>query len=451
MPENINKFHKQMTSNRDIFKITYPICLTLVAQNIINVTNTAFLGRVGEVELGASAIGGVFYLAIYMVGFGFSQGAQILIGRRNGEKNYAQIGPIFNNGLIFNLLISIVIFALCINGVPHIMKLLVSSNHIYKASIAYLNWRIYGFLFAFVSVIFRGLYVGITQTRILTTSAILMAITNIVFDYLLIFGNFGFPKLGIEGAGISSVIAEVVTLIYLIWHTIYRTDRKLYGLFEFKKVEFKTIIQILNLSIFIMFQYFISISTWFMFFIFIERMGERALAVTNIGRSLYILLMIPGAALSTTVNTLVSNLIGAGRKEEVLPFIRRIMGIVILIILPILAFTFAFPELFARIYTNDEGLIAACVPVMRVVAIANLFCAASSIVFNGVSGTGNTRTAFAIEFLTLFFYLSYVYYTAIINPHPVQIVWMSEFVYWIIIGGLGYWYLLKGNWRKKEI
>jgi len=258
-----------LTSNKNILKVTYPIFLTLLAQNIINVTNTAFLGRVGEVELGASAIGGVFYFAIYMIGFGFSQGAQILIGRRNGEKNYKKIGPIFNNSLIFNFLIGVVIFGLSIKGVPYIMKLLVSSEHVYKASIEYMDWRIYGFLFSFVSVIFRGLYVGITQTRILTTSAILMAITNIIFDYTLIFGHFGFPAMGIAGAGISSVIAEVVTLIYLIWHTFYRTDRKKYGLFEFNKIEMKILLNILNLSIFIMFQYFISISTWFMFFIFI--------------------------------------------------------------------------------------------------------------------------------------------------------------------------------------
>jgi len=440
-----------LTSNKNIFKITYPIFLTLLAQNIINVTNTAFLGRVGEVELGASAIGGVFYFAIYMIGFGFSQGAQILIGRRNGEKNYAQIGPIFNNSLLFNFLLSVIIFGFSVKGVPHIMKLLVSSEHVYNASIAYLDWRIYGFFFSFINVIFRGLYVGITQTRILTTSAVLMAITNIIFDYTLIFGHFGFPQLGIEGAGISSVIAEVVTLMYLVLHTIFRTNMKLYGLLEFKKVELKTILTILNLSIFIMFQYFISISTWFMFFIFIERMGEQPLAVSNIGRSLYILLMIPGSALSTSVNTLVSNLIGAGRKEEVIPFIKRVIRIVLLMVVPLLLLTFAFPQLFARIYTDDAGLILACIPVMRVVSVAMIFCAVGNIIFNGVSGTGNTRTAFAIEFLTLFFYLSYVYYTAIIHPSTVAVVWMSEFIYWTIIGTPGYWYLLKGNWRKKEI
>jgi multidrug resistance protein, MATE family len=440
-----------MTSNKNIFNVTYPILLTLVAQNLINVTNTAFLGRVGEVELGASAIGGVFYFAIFMVGFGFSQGAQILIGRRNGEGNFSQIGSIFNNALIFNLLLSILIFAISVKGVPMVMKYAVSSPQVYDATIAYLDWRIYGYFFAFVNAIFRSFYVGITQTRILTTSAILMAITNILFDYILIFGHFGFPELGIEGAGISSVIAEVVTLIYVILYTVFRADMKLYGLFQLRKVELKIVLQILELSIFIMFQYFISISTWFLFFIFIEHMGERPLAVSNIGRSLYILLMIPASALATTVNTLVSNLIGAGRKEEVLPFVNKVARISVLVVLPFVILAVIFPELFAHIYTDDEGLITACVPVMRIVSVANLLFAMSFIVFNGVSGTGNTRTAFAIEFMTLFFYISYVYYTAIIHPSSTAVVWLSEFVYWSIIGLLGYLYLWKGNWRKKEI
>ena len=188
-----------------------------------------------------------------------------------------------------------------------------------------------------------------------------------------------------------------------------------------------------------------------MFFLFIERMGERPLAVTNIGRSLYILLMIPGSALATTVNTLVSNLIGAERKEEVIPFVNRMIKLVVVLVIPLLLFTFFFPELFARIYTDDTGLIAASIPVMKVVSVAMIFCAVGNIIFNAVSGTGNTRTAFAIEFFTLFFYLGYVYNTAIISPSSTAVVWMSEFVYWSLIGIAGYIYLQKGNWRNKQI
>ena len=79
---------------REIWKIAYPIILGSVVQNIISVTDTAFLGRVGEVELGASAIGGVFYLTLIMLGFGFSIGTQIIVARRLGENKHSEIGKI---------------------------------------------------------------------------------------------------------------------------------------------------------------------------------------------------------------------------------------------------------------------------------------------------------------------------------------------------------------------
>jgi putative MATE family efflux protein len=440
-----------MLSVKNIFNITYPVVLTLVVQNIINVTDTAFLGRVGEVALGASAIGGVYFLAIYMLGFGFSQGAQIIIGRRNGEKNYIQIGSVFINGMVFITLLAFLFLALSLVWNESIMRYLVSSPQIFEASLEYLDWRMWGFVFAFMNVMFRGLFVGVTNTSVLTTSAVITALTNVVLDYVLIFGVWGFPEMGIAGAALASVIAEGVTTVYLFYYSFRHRDFKKYELYKLKALNFRLIVQMLELSVFIMFQYFISVSTWFLFFIFIERMGERPLAATNIGRSLYVLLMVPGSALATTVNTLVSNLIGAGRKAEVVPFITRMMGYVLLMVVPLMFITFLFPEAFARIYTNDVGLIEASVPVMKVVSVAMIFCALGNIVFNGVSGTGNTKTAFIIEFGTLFFYLSYVYYTAILNPQPVAVVWMSEFVYWTLIGAIGYWYLLKGNWQKKEL
>ena len=439
-----------MTSNKNIFNISYPIFLTLIAQNIINVTDTAFLGRVSEVALGASAIGGVLYIAIYMLGFGFSQGAQILIGRRNGEQSHRQIGIIFNNALLFNLLFAGVVFLVSLTAVPALLKLLVNSENIYSEAVEYLDWRVYGFFFSFPNVIFRAFYVGITKTRVLTISAIITATTNVIFDYLLIFGKYGFPEMGIAGAGLASILAEASTFAYLLIYTLMRVDIKKYGLFDFLKIKLQTTKKILDLSVFIMFQYFISLSTWFLFFIFIEHMGERPLAVTNIGRSLYILLMIPGSALSTTCSTLISNLIGAGEKEKVMTFIHKMMKIVLILVVPLMAFAFVFPRLFAGIYTNDVELIQGCVPVLRVVSVAMVCCAVGNILFNAISGTGNTRTAFLIEVITLVFYMAYVYYTAIVAQYSVSVVWMSEFVYWGIIGGFAYFYLKSGKWKKRE-
>ena len=74
-----NALTEKVYSGKDIMRIAYPILISLLMEQMIGMTDTAFLGRVGEVELGAAAIAGIYYLAVFMMGFGFGIGAQILI------------------------------------------------------------------------------------------------------------------------------------------------------------------------------------------------------------------------------------------------------------------------------------------------------------------------------------------------------------------------------------
>ena len=103
---------KTAYTNKEIWKIAYPCLISLVMEQLIGMTDTAFLGRVGEVELGASAIASVYYMVIFMMGFGFSAGAQIIMARRNGEQNYREVGSVFYHGLYFLMGFAVVMFAL---------------------------------------------------------------------------------------------------------------------------------------------------------------------------------------------------------------------------------------------------------------------------------------------------------------------------------------------------
>ena len=100
-----------MYTNKQIWNVSYPIFLSLLAQNIINVTDTAFLGRVGEVELGASAMGGLYYICVFTIAFGFSTGSQIVMARRNGERRYSDVGPVMIQGVFFLLALAAVMFS----------------------------------------------------------------------------------------------------------------------------------------------------------------------------------------------------------------------------------------------------------------------------------------------------------------------------------------------------
>ena len=163
----------------------------LLAQNVINVTDTAFLGHVGEVALGASAMGGLLYICIYTVAFGFSIGSQILIARRNGEQNYRNVGPIMWQGSVFSLMMAAALLVLMYVSARPLIRVLISSDAIFEATYEFFTWRIWGFLFAFLNVMFRALYIGITQTKVLTLSAVVMAVVNVFLDYVLVKWGYG--------------------------------------------------------------------------------------------------------------------------------------------------------------------------------------------------------------------------------------------------------------------
>ena len=392
-----------MYTNKQIWNVSYPIFLSLLAQNIINVTDTAFLGRVGEVELGASAMGGLYYICVFTIAFGFSTGSQIVMARRNGERRYKDVGPVMIQGVFFLLSLAAVMFALSRFFAGDIMRVMISSDTILMATEEFLDWRVFGFFFSFVNVMFRALFIGITRTKVLTLNAIVMALTNVLLDYLLIFGKGGFPEMGIKGAAIASVAAEGVSIVFFLVYTRLTVDIKKYALNQFRSFDVKLLRRVLDISIFTMLQYFISLSTYFLLFVAVEHLGQRELAVANIVRSVYIVLLIPVNSLSTATNSFVSNSIGAGHKDQVIPIIRKIAGISLGIVAVCVFIACIFPSAILSIYTNDASLVQASIPSLYVISGALLIAAVANIVFNGVTGTGNTRSAFAMEVVTLIF------------------------------------------------
>jgi len=436
---------------KEIWKISLPIIAGLIAQNVMIVIDTAFLGRVGEVGLGAGAIGGLFYLAVVMLGIGFGTGAQIMMGRRNGEKNFHQIGFIMDHSFYFLFFLALLLFILMLLLSPLFLQYTVSSNAIYEASSQFMKYRMWGIFFAFVNVAFTSFYIGITKTRVLTISTTLLSLVNIILDYCLIFGHWGFPEMGVGGAALASTIAEASASIFFIFYTYNFIDIKKYNLFGFLKYNKVMLKSILNISAPVMAQYFISFSAWFSFFMMIEHMGQHALAISNIARSVYILLMIPIWGLSSATNTLVSNLIGAGRSYKVIPLIKKVIVISLLCTFVVILLMLAFIRPLLSVYTKDTLLITDTIPALYVIAVALILFSVSMIIFNGVSGSGNTKSSFRIEVVTILAYLLSTFIFSRILHSKVQMVWCAEWVYMIVMGTLSVIYLKTKDWKSTII
>ena len=438
-------------SYRNIWKVAYPILISLVMEQMIGLTDTAFLGRVGEVELGASAIAIVYYMVLFMIGFGFSIGAQIIIGRRNGEGRFKDTGKVFWNGLYFVLGLSGIIILLSELFTPWMMKFMVSSTAIYDAALSYVRWRLPGMVFAFCTAMFRAFYVGTTQTKTLTLNSIVMVLSNVVFNYILIFGKFGIPALGITGAAIGSSLAELVSLIFFIIYTRVGCDRRKYGLDKaarFEKDELKSMMPVCTWT---MIQHTISISTWLIFFLYIERLGERALAISNITRSVSGLIWVVLQAFSSTCSTLVSNIIGEGHQDKVPSLIKRILKLSYGIVSVMIILFCLFPEAIARIYTDIPDLITASVPAMVVMCSSYFLAVGGQVFFLAVSGTGSTKTAFRLELIALAVYMIYCTVIIGIMKLDVAICWTAEHVYSGALLICSWWYIRSGRWKNRSI
>ena len=438
-------------SYRNIWKVAYPILISLVMEQMIGLTDTAFLGRVGEVELGASAIAIVYYMVLFMIGFGFSIGAQIIIGRRNGEGRFKDTGKVFWNGLYFVLGLSGVIILLSELFSPWMMKFMVSSSAIYDAALSYVSWRLPGMVFAFCTAMFRAFYVGTTQTKTLTLNSIVMVLSNVVFNYILIFGKFGIPALGITGAAIGSSLAELVSLIFFIIYTRVGCDRRKYGLDKaarFEKDELKSMMPVCTWT---MIQHTISISTWLIFFLYIEHLGERALAISNITRSVSGLIWVVLQAFSSTCSTLVSNIIGEGHQDKVPSLIKRILKLSYGIVSVMIILFCLFPEAIARIYTDIPDLITASVPAMVVMCSSYFLAVGGQVFFLAVSGTGSTKTAFRLELIALAVYMIYCTVIIGIMKFDVAICWTAEHVYSGALLICSWWYIRSGRWKNRSI
>ena len=441
---------KTQISNKEIWSIALPIMLGNMAQTIINFTDTAFLGRLGVIALGASMLAGLFYFVFTTIATGFAIGIQIIIARRFGEGNYGRIGVIFQHGSIFVLILGLILFSILYIFSDHLLLWLIDSPNIYDASLEYIKYRQFGIIFVCFNFLYRALYVGISNTKVITYSTIIMAVVNIFLDYCLIFGNFGFPEMGIGGAALASFCAEVSAFTFFTVYSYITLRNKGYGMFKLHRLESELMGRILKLATPTMIQKLFSFSIWFIFFILIEKMGETATGISSIVRSVYMILITPCFAFATTTNTVVSRIIGEGHSDQVFSTINKILKNCLLCTIPIMILVAIFPIQIARIYTDDLNLAQLVVPSIYVICFGTIFQGIGNAYFEAVSGTGNTSAALYLEAVILVIYVAFIWAMTHLTTR-VELVWTAEILYGALLGILCGIYMKFAKWDKKRV
>lgn len=444
----MKRLTKFLPTYKNIWLLSFPLIIAGFSEAVIGITDTIFLSYFGTKELAAFGLASTIYaLALFLI-YGFVDGIQITIGRRAGEESHLQIGRVLNQGLYLLTAIAILMIILVIVAVPFATIELFQSKEVHTLVNLYLSIAIFGLLFHAFNLALSAFYVGISRTMVFIGATLILAVTNISLDYLFIFGNHGFPEMGIQGAAVASLVAEIAVSFFLIIDIIRRGYIQTYGLFLFESLDYAILKTLTLLSTPVAMVVLVESIRWFLFFLIIEQLGEEILAVATIIFSYYMLLLIPIEAFSETICSMVSNLLGQKDVKEVGRLILKTITLSYLTVIPLIIITFFFAENILAIFSADKTIISSASSILMVIVIATLLAIPADIIASAVAGTGDTTVTLAIEIIVSLSILYYVYYAGLIANLSLGSIWFAEIIGWGICLLLAWLWLKSGFWKR---
>jgi putative MATE family efflux protein len=443
-------FQVELT-NRQIIKMAAPISFAILIPQINFVTNNIFLGHYSKQALAIAGLTGVYYLIFSAIGYGLNNGLQALIARRAGENRPEEIGKLFSQAVFIGLAISLLGILLTYTVTPHLFGYFIKEPERLKLAMDFCQIRIWGLPFLYVYQMRNALLVGTNQSKYLVGGALAEAATNILLDYLLIFGHAGLPEMGLNGAAVSSIIAEITGLLVvymIIWKKGISQQLHLFKNFRWDGYNSRLIFA---MSAPLVFQHGISLLSWEYFFLLIDAHGEIALGVSNTMRNILGLAGIVTWAFGSTTNAMISNIIGQGKQDQVWVLIGKMIRLSFGSAIVIAIFLNLFPGFLFSVYGQSGEFVAQAIPVVRVMSVAILMMSISVIFLNSVTGSGNSRVSMLVEIFAIVFYCVYIYLTLDKFFLSITYGWMSEWLYWTCLFVPSFLYMRSGKWKNKVI
>ncbi|MEJ7589374.1 MAG: MATE family efflux transporter [Ferruginibacter sp.] len=447
---NAIKNLKVTVSYGQILSIALPITLAILIPQINLLTNNIFLGNLSTEALGNAGITGVFYLIFAVAGNGLNSGMQTVFSRYAGSGDTDAFKTILAQGMRISLQFAAAGILITWFVAPYVMQRVAAPGS-YPEEMSFLRIRILGLPFLYLFQMGNAFLVSSLNTRYLMIGFICEALLNIFLDYLLIFGNWGFPKMGFNGAALASVISEAIGFA-VVFFVLYKTGlQKQYSLLKNFTYDAKKSKEILTVAAPLILQFVISVTTWLVFFILIENRGIAAKAISNTMRNIFGMVGVFVWAFAATCNNMVSNLIGQRKEEKVILAINRIMVLSICCCGMMCLIINIFPAEFFGLFGQDKIFVEQGIPVLRILSAGLIIMSISNIWLNGITGTGKTRTNLAIEIIALIMYMTYTWIFMKVNYISLAVAWSNELVYWSTIFVGSFFYMKSGKWKTAPL
>jgi len=407
--------------------------IEMVMYMVIGLVDIAVVGRLGAVPLAAVGLGAEIFFSVILFLEALAMGSAILVAQAKGAGRMGDANEIAGHTFLLSIVLGVVVTIVGLRYSPAILELFSVETNVYNQALDYL-------LITFtISPLALGLYMahsvfrGLGRTDIPMIIALVINVINVVGDFVLVYGLWGFPRLGVAGAAVATSLAHGVGFILAMWLLFRGKTGLQVNLASVFKVNLTTYRGILHLGLpSLVEQFFYTLANLVSMFLIVY-VGTLAFASHELAITVESISFMPGFGIAIAATALVGHAVGAQDQVALqksargsLEFALLFMGVFIL------AFGL-FPYQIASIFTNDQDIIAIAAQLIRIAAAEQLGIALASVIGGILKGAGDTRTPMIISTVFTWLYrLPLMYLFIRILEFPITYVWFLFVSDWIL-------------------
>jgi len=427
-----------------ILGLALPIIGGMMSQNVLNLVDTAMVGHLGDAALAAVGMGGfVSFLCMSLI-LGIAVGVQATAARRKGEGRYNEMAVALNAGLLVVFCVGPFLSLALYNLVPVFYPHLVNDPEVVALGTPYLQIRILAIIFVASNFAFRGYWNAVDRSRLYMITLVIMHTCNILLNYMLIFGKFGFPELGVTGAGIGTAVSTAIgTSTYVFLGFKHARDE---GFFQ-KRPTRRDVRQIVRLSIPSgVQQFFFSAGMTTMYWI-IAKIGTAELAAANVLINITLIALLPGMALGISSATLVGQALGRGDPADARQWGWDVVKVAAIMLSVLGMPMWVAPDLMLGVFLhNPETLDVARAP-MRLIGATMAVEAVGIVLMHSLMGAGDVHRVMRLSISCQWLYfLPLAYLVGPVLGNGLLAVWLLNISYRALLASVFAVMWHRGKW-----
>jgi MATE family multidrug resistance protein len=436
---------------RELVHLSYPVVLTHISMTLMGVIDSAMVGRLGASQLAAVGFGGVWIWTLFTLFMGTANSVQTFVSQHWGAKDDRACGFWAWQGLYALIPATAVGAAVFFLQLEALLDLMAPSAAVRDFAGRYMAICAAGAVGVTAATILSSFFMGIGDSRTPLYVTISAVVLNAFLDYALIFGHFGFPRWGVEGAAVATVASQWTQALVILWIFSRRSRRIRYGT-RIARPNLDAMRRLLRVGAPIGGQWSIEMLSFAAFLTVVARLGDAPLAASQAFIALLSLSFMQAEGLGVGVSTLVGKYIGARDPAAADRSYRSAQKLTLLLSAIIAILLIGFPNGLLRIFSDDPEVLRLGAPLLAIGALYQFFDAFAIVSDGALRGAGDTRNPFVVRLcLAWGLFLPLAWVLGVQLDGGLTAAWLAGTLYVALLSAYLVMRFRSGAWRRLDI